>query len=160
MTKPTSSIVLCTKEIKQTPLKIDFSFKLKGNLLILSADRQAFKSFIMSTIKNHVQLIGNVGQEPTITNLESGKKVARLSLATNENYKNSNGEKQTDTNWHTVVAWGKVAGIIEKFVNKGKEVGIVGKLTSRSYETHDGNQRNITEIVANEILLLNGRPSK
>jgi single-strand DNA-binding protein len=60
----------------------------------------------MSIIKNHVQLIGNVGIEPTITNLESGKKVARLSLATNENYKDSKGEKQTDTNWNTVVAWG------------------------------------------------------
>mgnify|MGYP000607379672 CR=1 FL=1 len=114
----------------------------------------------MSTIKNHVQLIGNVGQEPTITNLESGKKVARLSLATNENYKNGNGEKQTDTNWHTIVAWGKTADIIEKFVSKGKEIGIVGKIKTRSYETQDGNQRYITEIVANEILLLNGKPSK
>ncbi len=114
----------------------------------------------MSTIKNHVQLIGNVGQEPTITNLESGKKVARLSLATNENYKNGNGEKQTDTNWHTIVAWGKTADIIEKFVSKGKEIGIAGKIKTRSYETQDGNQRYITEIVANEILLLNGKPSK
>ena len=114
----------------------------------------------MSTIKNHVQLIGNVGQEPTITNLESGKKVARLSLATNENYKNGNGEKQTDTNWHTIVAWGKTADIIEKFVDKGKEIGIVGKLKTRSYETTDGDKRYVTEIVANEVLLLNGKPSK
>lgn len=114
----------------------------------------------MSTIKNHVQLIGNVGQEPTITNLESGKKVARLSLATNENYKNGNGEKQTETNWHTVVAWGKTADIIEKFVDKGKEIGIVGKLKTRSYETKEGDQRYITEILANQILLLNGKPSK
>jgi single-strand DNA-binding protein len=73
----------------------------------------------MSTIKNHVQLIGNVGQEPTITNLESGKKVARFSLATNENYKNRKGKKQTDTNWHTVVAWGKIAETIEKYAEKG-----------------------------------------
>ena len=115
---------------------------------------------MMSTIKNHVQLIGNVGQEPTITTLESGKKVIRLSLATNENYKNGKGEKQTDTNWHTIVAWGKTADIIEKFVNKGKEIGIVGKLKTRSYENKDGDQRYITEIIANEILLLNGKPSK
>jgi single-strand DNA-binding protein len=108
----------------------------------------------MSTIKNHVQLIGNVGQEPTITNLESGKKVARFSIATNENYKNAKGEKQTDTNWHTVVAWGKTADIIEKFVSKGKEVGIVGKLKTRTYTTDDGNQRYVTEVVANEILLM------
>ncbi|PCJ91292.1 MAG: single-stranded DNA-binding protein [Flavobacteriaceae bacterium] len=108
----------------------------------------------MSSIKNHVQLIGNVGQEPTITNLESGKKVARFSIATNENYKNSKGEKQTDTNWHTIVAWGKTADIIEKFVSKGKEVGVVGKLKTRTYTTDDGNQRYVTEVVANEILLM------
>lgn len=111
----------------------------------------------MSTIKNHVQLIGNVGIEPTITNLESGKKVARLSLATNENYKDSNGEKQTDTNWHTVVAWGKVAEIIEKYVTKGKEIGVSGKLKTRTYETQDGNQRYVTEVEANEILLLGSK---
>jgi len=108
----------------------------------------------MSTIKNHVQLIGNVGIEPTISNLESGKKVARLSLATNENYKDNNGEKHTDTNWHTIVAWRKVAEIIEKYVSKGKEIGISGKLKTRSYQTQDGNQRYVTEVEANEILLL------
>jgi single-strand DNA-binding protein len=108
----------------------------------------------MSTLKNRVQLIGNVGQGPTITNLESGKKVARLSLATNENYKNSNGEKQTDTNWHTIVAWGKTAEIIEKYVSKGKEIAIEGKLTSRSYETKEGEKRYVTEVIANEIVLL------
>lgn len=112
---------------------------------------------IMSSIKNHVQLIGNVGIEPTITNLESGKKVARLSLATNENYKDSKGVKQTDTNWHTVVAWGKVAEIIEKYVTKGKEIGITGKLKTRSYETKDGNQRYVTEVEANEILLMGSK---
>lgn len=111
----------------------------------------------MSTIKNHVQLIGNVGGEPTITNLESGKKVARFSLATNEHYKNAKGEKQTDTNWHTVVAWGKTAEIIEKFVSKGKEVGIVGKLKTRTYTTDDGNERYVTEVEGNEILLLGSK---
>lgn len=111
----------------------------------------------MSTIKNHVQLIGNVGQEPTITNLESGKKVARLSLATNENYKNSKGEKQTDTNWHTVVAWGKTAEIIEKYAEKGKEIAVVGKLKTRTYTTNDGNQRYVTEVVVDEILLLGSK---
>jgi single-strand DNA-binding protein len=108
----------------------------------------------MSTLKNCVQLIGNVGGEPTITNLENGKKVARFSIATNEHYKNGKGEKQTDTNWHTIVAWGKTADIIEKFVSKGKEVGIVGKLKTRTYTTDDGNERYVTEVVANEILLM------
>ncbi len=108
----------------------------------------------MSTIRNQVQLIGNVGQEPTITNLDNGRKVARLSLATNEHYKNANGEKQTDTQWHTVVAWGKSAEIIEKYVSKGKEIAIEGKLSSRSYEDKEGVKRYVTEVVANEILLL------
>ena len=111
----------------------------------------------MSTIKNHVQLIGNVGQEPTITNLESGKKVARFSLATNENYKNNKGEKQTDTNWHTVVAWGKTADIIEKYAEKGKEIGVVGKLKTRTYTSEDGNQRYVTEVIADEILLMGNK---
>ena len=110
----------------------------------------------MSTLKNKVQLIGNVGQEPTITTLDSGKKVARLSLATNENYKNGKGEKQTDTNWHTVIAWGKTADIIEKYVTKGKEIALEGKLTTRSYDDKEGNKRYVTEVVANEILLLGG----
>ena len=111
----------------------------------------------MSTLKNHVQLIGNVGQEPTITNLDSGKKVVRFSLATNEYYKDAKGEKQTETNWHTVVAWGKTAEIIEKFVAKGKEVGVTGKLKTRTYTTDDGNQRYVTEVVADEILLLGSK---
>ncbi|WP_424494140.1 single-stranded DNA-binding protein [Salinimicrobium sp. GXAS 041] len=108
----------------------------------------------MSTIKNHVQLIGNVGQEPTITNLENGKKVARFSLATNEYYKSEKGEKVQNTEWHTVVAWGKTAEIIEKYAGKGKEIGISGKLKSRSYENNDGIKRYVTEVEANEILLL------
>ncbi|WP_339840793.1 single-stranded DNA-binding protein [uncultured Maribacter sp.] len=111
----------------------------------------------MSTLKNHVQLIGNVGQEPTITNLDSGKKVARFSLATNEYYKDVKGEKQTDTNWHTVVAWGKTAEIIEKFVGKGKEIGVTGKLKTRTYTTDEGNERYVTEVEANEILLLGSK---
>jgi single-strand DNA-binding protein len=108
----------------------------------------------MSTLRNKVQLIGNVGGEPTITNLDSGKKVARISMATNENYKDGKGEKQTDTNWHNLVAWGKVADIIEKYVAKGKEIAIEGKLTSRSYEDKDGVKRYVTEVVVSEILLL------
>lgn len=114
----------------------------------------------MSSLKNHVQLIGNVGQEPAITNLESGKKVVRFSLATNEYYKDAKGKKQTETNWHTVVAWGKTAEIIEKYVEKGKEVGVIGKLKSRSYEDKDGIKRYVTEIEANEILLLGSKNDK
>ena len=111
----------------------------------------------MSTIKNSVKLVGNVGAEPSITNLDNGKKVARLSLATNETFKNSKGEKQTETNWHTLIAWGKAAEIVEKYVTKGKEIAIDGKLTSRSYENKEGEKRNVTEVIVQEILLL-GNP--
>lgn len=111
----------------------------------------------MSTIRNHVQLIGNVGQEPTITNLESGRKVAKFSLATNEFYKNSKGEKVQETQWHNIVAWGKTAEIIEKFAGRGKEIGVSGKLKSRSFEDSEGITRYVTEVEANEILLLGVR---
>ena len=108
----------------------------------------------MSTLRNKVQLIGNVGNEPEITNLESGKKVAKFSIATNESYKDSKGEKVTNTQWHNIVAWWKIAEIVEKYVGKGKEVALAGKLTSRSYETKEGEKRYVTEVVVDEILLL------
>ena len=111
----------------------------------------------MGTIKNQVQLIGNVGQEPTVTNLEGGKKVARFQMATNEHYKNAKGEKVQNTDWHTIVAWGKTADIVEKFVGKGKEVGVVGKLKARDYTAADGTKRYVTEVVADEILLLGSK---
>ena len=87
-------------------------------------------------------------------NLDSGKKLAKFSIATNETYKNNKGERVTDTQWHNVVAWGKTAEVIENYVTKGKEVAIEGKLTSRSYETKHGEKRYLTEIVCNELLLL------
>ena len=108
----------------------------------------------MSTLKNKVQLIGNVGNEPEITTLENGKRIAKFSIATNEFYKNSSGEKEQNTQWHNIVAWGKIADIIETYVGKGKEVAIEGKLTSRNYEDKGGTKRYVTEVVANEILLL------
>ncbi len=108
----------------------------------------------MSTLRNKVQLIGNLGNDPEIVNLESGKKLAKFSIATNETYKNNKGERVTDTQWHNVVAWGKTAEIVENYAVKGKEVAIEGKLTSRSYETKQGEKRYITEIVCDELLLL------
>ena len=108
----------------------------------------------MNTLRNKVQLIGNLGNDPEIINLESGKTLAKFSIATNESYKNAKGEKITDTQWHNVVAWGKTAEIIEKYVTKGKEVAVEGKLTSRSYETKEGEKRYVTEVVCNELLML------
>lgn len=108
----------------------------------------------MNTLRNKVQLIGNLGNDPEIINLESGKTLAKFSIATNESYKNAQGEKVTDTQWHNIVAWGKTAQIVEKFVTKGKEVAIEGKLTTRSWEDKDGMKRYITEVVCSELLML------
>ena len=114
----------------------------------------------MSTIRNHVQLIGNLGDAPKITNLENGKKVARFSMATNDYYRNAKGEKVQSAEWHTIVAWGKIAEIIENHTEKGKEIALVGKLKSRSYEAEDGSKKYVTEVEANEILLLGNKPNK
>ncbi|MCH2490248.1 MAG: single-stranded DNA-binding protein [Flavobacteriales bacterium] len=111
----------------------------------------------MNTLRNKVQLIGNLGNDPEIINLDSGKKLAKFSVATNDSYKNQQGERITDTQWHNVVAWGKTADIIETYVTKGKEVAIEGKLTSRSYEDKEGEKRYVTEIVCNELLMLGGK---
>jgi single-strand DNA-binding protein len=111
----------------------------------------------MSTLRNRVQLIGNLGNNPEIITLESGKKLAKFSIATNESYRNSQGEKVTDTQWHNVVAWNKTAEIIERYLEKGSEVAVEGKLTSRSYETKEGEKKYITEVVCNEVLMLGGK---
>jgi single-strand DNA-binding protein len=108
----------------------------------------------MNALRNKVQLIGHVGQDPEIKNLDGGKKVANLTIATNDSYKNDKGEKVEQTEWHKVVAWGKTAEIIEKYVTKGKEIAIEGKLTHRSYDDKNGEKRYITEVVANDVLLL------
>ena len=111
----------------------------------------------MNTLRNKVQLIGNLGNNPEIITLDSGKKLAKFSIATNESYKNAQGEKIKDTQWHNVVAWNKTAEIIEKYLEKGNEVAIEGKLTSRSYETSEGEKRYITEVVCNELLMLGSK---
>ena len=108
----------------------------------------------MNAMKNKVQLIGHVGQEPEIKTFDGGKKVVNFTLATNESYKNEKGEKVEQTEWHRVTAWGKVADIIEKYVIKGKEIAIEGKLTHRSYDDKNGEKCFVTEVVANDVLLL------
>lgn len=111
----------------------------------------------MSTLRNSVQLIGNLGNDPEIVTLESGKKLAKLSLATNETYKNQAGEKVTETQWHNLVAWGKTADVIEKFLTKGREIAVNGKITYRNYEDKNGTKRYFTEIVVNELQMLGGK---
>ena len=114
----------------------------------------------MSTIRNHVQLIGNLGDAPKITELDDGRKVARFSLATNDYYKNAKGEKVQSTEWHSIVAWGKTAEIIESYADKGREVAIVGKLKNRSYEAEGRSKKYVTEVEANEVLLLGNKSNK
>jgi single-strand DNA-binding protein len=111
----------------------------------------------MNTLRNKVQLIGHLGNNPEIITLENGKKLAKFSLATNDSYKNSQGEKVTNTEWHNLVAWNKTAEIIEQYLEKGREIAIEGKLTNRSYETKEGEKRYITEVVITELLMLGGK---
>jgi single-strand DNA-binding protein len=110
----------------------------------------------MSTLINKVQLIGHVCYYPEIKTFDGGKKLAKLNVATNESYKNEKGEKVEETQWHSLIAWGKTADIIEKFVLKGKEIAIEGKLLTRVYVDREGIKRYFTEINVNEILKTNG----
>jgi single-strand DNA-binding protein len=108
----------------------------------------------MYALKNKVQLIGNLGGKPEVKETENGKKLATFSIATSESYRNSKGEKITETQWHRIVAWGKLAEIAEKYLDKGKEIALEGKLVNRSYNGKDGNKKYITEIQASELLML------
>ncbi|NUY80243.1 single-stranded DNA-binding protein [Flavobacterium sp. MAH-1] len=111
----------------------------------------------MNALRNRVQLIGHVGQDPEIKNFENDKKKANFNLATSEVYKNERGEKVEETQWHRIIAWGKNAEIIEKYVGKGKEIAIEGKLVHRQYDDKNGEKKYITEVVANDLLLLGGK---
>lgn len=108
----------------------------------------------MNALRNKVLLIGNLGKDPEVLVLESGNKLARFSIATNETYMNGKGEKVTDTQWHQVVAWGKTADIVESYLEKGKEVAVEGKLIHRAYDAADGQKKYITEVKCMELLML------
>jgi single-strand DNA-binding protein len=114
----------------------------------------------MYALKNKVQLIGNLGNAPEIKTTEGGKKLARFSMATNESYRNAQGEKITETQWHNLIAWGKVADIAEKFLVKGSEVAIEGKLINRNYTDGEGNKKYVTEVQVNEVLMLGEKAPK
>jgi single-strand DNA-binding protein len=111
----------------------------------------------MYALKNKVQLIGNLGTTPEVKTFESGKKVANFRMATSEVYRNAKGEKVTETQWHNLVMWGKLAEIAEKHLSVGKEVAVEGKLVNRSYNDKEGNTKYITEIQVNELLMLGGK---
>lgn len=127
------------------------------NLIINQVLEKAIKSNVMNTLKNSVQLIGHLGTDPQITELENDKKVCRFTLATNETYYSNKGEKNEDTQWHQLVAWGKKAAFAEQYLSKGKEVAVRGKLTSHSYEDKEQVKRYVTEVLVQEILLLGSK---
>ncbi len=108
----------------------------------------------MNTLRNKVQLIGNLGAKVELKTLESGKVVGHVTIATNETYKNQKGEKVTETTWHNLVIWGKPAETLSKYTDKGSEVGIEGKITNRSYNDKNGEKRYMTEIVVSDFLLM------
>ncbi len=112
----------------------------------------------MNNLRNSVRLVGRLGTDPEVYNFENGKKKVRFSLATTEAYKDKDGKRVENTQWHNIVAWGAQAAFLEKYVQKGREIAIEGKLIHRSYEDSSGSRKYITEIVVNETLLM-GRPA-
>jgi len=114
----------------------------------------------MNTLRNKVQLIGNLGANPEIRSFDNGKTVARFSLATTDSYQDATGKKISETQWHNLVAWGGLAKIIEKYLIKGSEVAVEGKLTHRTYEDKDGNKKYFTEVVLHDMVMLNTRNNK
>ncbi len=110
----------------------------------------------MKSLRNSVQLIGRLGKDPEVK-VFGDKKKASFSIATFESYKNTKGEKVEDTQWHNVVIWGKLAGVAEKYLKKGQEVAVEGKLVHRDYETDKGEKRYVTEITVNDLVMLGGK---
>jgi len=108
----------------------------------------------MNALRNRVQLIGRLGQDPEVKTLESGKKVTNFTMATNETYKGADGNKTEETTWHNIVAWNGLAEISSKYLKKGKEVCIEGRITYRSYTDKNGVPKSVTEIVASDLILL------
>ena len=111
----------------------------------------------MNSLKNKVQLIGNLGQNPEIISFENGNKLAKLVMATNESYKDLKGERITNTQWHNLIAWGKTADIIEKYLKKGQEIAIEGKLIHESFEGKDGIKRQASKVQISELVMIGSK---
>ena len=111
----------------------------------------------MNNLRNKVQLIGHLGAAPEVKTIGNNKKVAQFSLATKEVYYNKEGERITDTQWHNVVCWNKNADVAEKYLDKGSEVALEGKLTYEKWEDKEGVKRTATKIVINELMMIGGK---
>jgi single-strand DNA-binding protein len=114
----------------------------------------------MNSVRNRALLIGNLGQDPEVKTLESGKKVAHFTLATNDGFKNADGQRVEEATWHNIVAWNGLAETASKFLKKGTEVVVEGRINYRSYEDKKGVTKYITEIVLSELVLLQGQKGK
>ena len=114
----------------------------------------------MNNLKNSVRLIGYLGKDPQIKEVNSGKKMARFSLATHDSYKDEEGITVINTQWHHIVAWDRHAKIVEDNLKKGTEIALEGKLITRTYPDQDGSKRYITEVVVNEIMILGAKSKK
>lgn len=108
----------------------------------------------MNTLRNKVQLIGRLGQEPEIITFKDGNKIAKFSMATDDSYKDNTGAKVERSYWHNVVVKNGLVKVVENYVTKGQEIAVEGKLTNRAWEDKDGIKRYTTEIVCNELLML------
>lgn len=106
----------------------------------------------MNTLRNSVRLVGNLGMDPEVRALDNDRKMARVSIAVNESYKNDKGERVTDTQWHNLVMWGQQAKLAQDYLKKGDEIAIEGRLSSRSYTDKDGNKKYATEVVVNDFM--------
>jgi len=106
----------------------------------------------MTTLRNHITLIGNIGTNAEVTNFENGKKIARFSLATDKSYRANNGKNKQSTEWHRIFAWGDMAKFIESYGEKGKKVAIHGRLVNRTYLNREGQKRNVTEVELQQII--------
>nr|WP_294946925.1 single-stranded DNA-binding protein [uncultured Mucilaginibacter sp.] len=111
----------------------------------------------MTALKNSVRLIGNLGMDPEVKTFDNNRKLARLSIATTDSYKNDKGEKVTETQWHQIIFWGAQANLAESYLKKGDAVIIEGKLASRNYNDKDGVKRYVTEIVVNEFVKMGSK---
>ncbi|MDX2481189.1 MAG: single-stranded DNA-binding protein [Desulfuromusa sp.] len=109
---------------------------------------------------NKVILVGNLGKDPDLRYTPSGTAVATFSLATTERYKDRDGNRQDKTEWHNIVAWRQLAEICGKYLHKGKQVYIEGKIQNRSYDDRDGNKRYISEVIVDQMQMLGGRDDK
>ena len=111
----------------------------------------------MKSLRNSVHLIGNLGNDPEVKETSNGKKMVKLSLATSETRRDQNGEKIMETQWHNLIIWGKLADVAGKYLKKGRQIAVEGKLTNRQYDDKEGNRRFFTQIVVNDLVMLGNK---